>query len=91
MEDENADSQRVVCFIENTFEQIKRRLQQQPPGEPSVTFRRITGLKPNHELGSQQVAWVAREHEVTYSWPGKTKEEACRFGEMPLILLPPLT
>ena len=83
MEDDNGieDSQRVLHFIGSTVEAIEKQLQLHPPGKPSITLTRITGWKPHDESGRGEAVWVARDHEVTYSFPGKTKEEAWRFGK----------
>ena len=83
MEDKNSieDSQRVLHFIESTVEAIEEQLQLRPPGKPSITLIRITGLKPHDESGTGEAGWVARDHEVTYSFPVKTKDDAWRFSE----------
>ena len=82
MEDDNSSegSQRVLHFIETTVEDIEEQLQLRPPGKPSITLKRITGLKPYDDPGIGGAVWVARDHDVTYSCPGKTREEAWRFG-----------
>ena len=76
------DSQRVLHFIEDTVQDIEEQLALRPAGKPSITLNRITGLRPHDDAQNGEGAWVAREHQVTYSFPGKTKEEAWRFGTM---------
>ena len=73
-----ANARKVLDYIERTTCNIEDELKLRPPGKPSINLIRITGLK----LDSDGHDWVAQEHEVTYSFPGKTKEEAWRFGKM---------
>ena len=73
-----ANARKVLDYIERTTGSIEDELRLRPPGKPSITLTRITGLK----LDSDGHGWIAQEHEVTYSFPGKTKEEAWRFGKM---------
>jgi hypothetical protein len=73
---------KVLSFIEKTITGIEEQLALNPPGRPSVKLKRITGLKPQNEDGELQ--WKAKDHEVVYSFPGKTKEEAWRFGRISL-------
>lgn len=80
-EDTNEDSQRVLHFVEGTVQHIEEQLRLRPPGKPSITLTRITGLKPHNNSGTGEIVWVAQDHEVTYYFPGKTKEEAWRFGK----------
>lgn len=78
----NSESaQKVLDFIANTVQQIEKQLKLRPPGSPSITLKRLTGLKPQTQDGSE-IQWVAKDHEVVYSFPGRTKDEAWRFGEI---------
>lgn len=74
-----AQAAKVLSFIEQTTDAIEEQLALHPPGQPSITLKRVTCLKPQNEDGELQ--WKAKDHEVVYSFPGKTKEEAWRFGK----------
>ena len=80
-ENDTDHSQRVLQFIEATVTGIEEQLHLRPPGKPSITLKRITGLKPHDDLENGEAVWVARHHNATYSFPGRTKEEAWRFGK----------
>ncbi|KAF7507604.1 hypothetical protein GJ744_010274 [Endocarpon pusillum] len=66
-------------YIETTFLDILSEIEKRPCGRPKITLKRIVGDDPHQ---CHQVT----EREVTYSWPGKNREEAWRFACVGKIL-----
>lgn len=62
-----------LAFIESTFLDILSEIEKRPAGDPKIRLRRI--VRDPIDLNP-----TIRVREVTYRWPGKTREEAWRFG-----------
>jgi hypothetical protein len=78
-------SERVLGYIDSTVQSICDELQVKPYGKPSITLKRITKLKPRqHDEGN--VEWEIESREVTYCFPGKTRDEAWRFCQYKIPL-----
>jgi hypothetical protein len=69
-------SDRVLDYIEDTLSSIVKEIQIRPCGKPSITLRRIG------RLSSDPSQTQITERDITYSFPGKNKEEAWRFGNL---------
>ena len=78
---ENIETQRVLTYIDATIQNIYRELHIRPCGKPSITLRRITKLKARQQEDAG-VCWEIESRKATYSFPGKTKDEAWRFGKL---------
>ncbi|KAL1957049.1 hypothetical protein VTO42DRAFT_6426 [Malbranchea cinnamomea] len=77
---------RVVQFINETLTSILDELRK-PDGRPSVTLRRRSSHSPvlNPQTGTLEPSDTTNMPRV-YSWPGRTPEEAWRFGVIIRIL-----
>jgi len=85
-------SQKVLCYIERTFNDILDEIQVRPCGKPVITLQRISTVKPYYDdADSVLVRWHIEDREVSYSFPGKNKAEAWRFGRGVQTLLDTLT
>ena len=71
---------RVADFIEATLGKIVADIQARPCGRPSITLRRITDIKLQIDVSSGQTKRMIVDRAVTYSFPGRNKDEAWRFG-----------
>ena len=74
------NAHKVLHYIDDTVQNIEEELQARPPGKPSITLNRVTGLKPHNQSENGSTEWLPQDHEVTYTFPGRTREEAWRFG-----------
>ena len=77
---ENPKTQKILRYIDGTVQNIYRELKVKPYGKPSITLKRIIRLKPEPQEDGQ-VQWEIESRQVTYAFPGKTKDEAWRFGK----------
>jgi len=74
-------SQKVLCYIERTFNDILNEISVRPRSKPVITLQRISTIKPYYDdTDSMPVKWHIEDREVSYSFPGKNKDEAWRFG-----------
>lgn len=73
-------AQRLLSYIDGTIRNIYDQLQTKPYGKPSITLKRIAKLKPQQSEDGE-LRWEIESREVTYSFPGKNKDEAWRFSE----------
>ncbi|KAJ9500047.1 endodeoxyribonuclease [Exophiala xenobiotica] len=75
-------SQKVLDFIENTFNNILREIEVRPCGKPVIVLRRIVAVRPYYdEADFMRLKWHIEDREVQYRFPGKTDDEAWRFSE----------
>lgn len=73
--------QKVIEYIESTFDHIIHEIQVRPHGKPVITLRRITAINPYYDHSDyMRLKWHIEDRPMTYSFPGKNKEEAWRFG-----------
>ena len=70
----SAQQTRVIEYIEATFLAILEEIQKRPVGHPLITLKRIVRSQ------SQQ----PNQRQVTYGWPGRTRDEAWRFSKFNL-------
>lgn len=77
----SATSHRALSLIEDWLQNVHDQIQLGKLGEPVVKLRRIEGYEATlgHDTNSTQ--YKVKAHEVKYGWPGKTSDEAWRFGE----------
>lgn len=76
-------NQQVLDYIETTFNAILHEIQQ-PSGEgrPVITLSRITAARPYFDdEDHMRPKWHIDSRVVNYHLPGKTKDEAWRFGK----------
>ncbi|RMZ79734.1 hypothetical protein DV738_g3269, partial [Chaetothyriales sp. CBS 135597] len=71
---------RVLAYIDETVEGINRELRASPVGKPSVSLKRISQLKARQQPDGQ-VCWEIVSRPARYYFPGRTKDEARRFGK----------
>lgn len=79
----SAVNQQVLGYIETTFNTILHEIKQ-PSGEgkPVITLSRIAAVKPYFDdEDPMRPKWHISSREVKYHLPGKTKDEAWRFGK----------
>lgn len=76
----DASQKAVLAYIENTFSKILTEIQKRPCGHPIIVLRRITALRAHRSEDQVGMDWEIKDHEVTYGFPGRTKDEAWRFG-----------
>ncbi len=84
IDDVAVKNKRVLTFIETTFDKILESIQKCPCGYPAITIRRISKVTPFYNLENSGVQWDIEDREVTYGWPGKNRDEAWRFGKVPM-------
>jgi hypothetical protein len=73
--------QRVLDYIEETFDNILGEVKTRPCGKPVIILRRIVSVRPYYdEVDPGILKWHIQDREVKYFYPGKTKDEAWRFG-----------
>jgi len=74
-------NRKVLDYIESTFHSVLDEIQIRPCGKPAIVLKRITALKPHYDDHVACLNWRVEDREVSYSWPGKNKDEAWRFGK----------
>lgn len=76
-----AENRKVLDFIESCFNGILQQIKVRPYGKPVIALKRIVAVKPSYdETDSTRLKWNIQDREVRYSFPGKNKDEAWRFG-----------
>ncbi|EXJ93836.1 hypothetical protein A1O1_02229 [Capronia coronata CBS 617.96] len=76
----SAENQRVLNYIENSFNSILREIRLRPPGKPVLVLKRIVAVKPYYDNDDlQRVKCDIESREVRYHFPGKNEDEAWRF------------
>lgn len=75
-----AASSKARSFIETTLQQVCEEVSLGEHGNAAVQLRRLEKYEAvvGDDLVSTQ--FKAKDHAVKYSWPGKTSDEAWRFG-----------
>lgn len=77
-----AANQRVVDHIERILRDIVTDIDVSSGRRPVITLRRISAIVPYYDrIDPACLRWHIEDREVRYHFPGKTKEEAWRFGE----------
>ena len=71
---------RVRAYIENSLGYCIQAIQARPCGCPAITLKRIRDVKTSVNPVTLQVERQIVDREVTYSFPGKNRDEAWRFG-----------
>jgi hypothetical protein len=75
-------AQSALDFITGALEQIVAEVQRAEHGSPAITLNRLDSYDPVLSQDLLSTEFKAKSHQVTYGWPGKTAEEAWRFGQM---------
>lgn len=74
-------NQQVLHYLESTFNQIIQDIQANPCKKAAIVLRRITSISPYHDQeDSMRLKWHIKDTEVVYTFPGKNKDAAWRFG-----------
>ena len=73
--------EKVIDYIESTFNKVLEDIQIRPCGRPSIVLRRITGVRPPLSSNPLSGELEVTDKEMTISFPGKNKDEAWRFGQ----------
>lgn len=74
-------TQQVLHYLESTFNQIIHDIQDHPCKKAAIVLRRITSISPYHDQeDSMRLKWHINDTEVVYTFPGKNRDEAWRFG-----------
>lgn len=76
-----AANQRVLSYIEATFNAILQEIKARPGGKPVIMLKRTVAVRPYYdEDDMRRLKWLVEDREVRYCFPGKTKDEGWRFG-----------
>ncbi|RVX66221.1 hypothetical protein B0A52_10148 [Exophiala mesophila] len=79
--------QKVIDYIESTFDHIIQEIQVRPYGKPVITLKRITAIKPYYDHSDyMRLKWHIEDRPISYSFPGKNKDEAWRFACLGRVL-----
>src|ERR1700712_1207677 len=76
-------NQQVLDYIETTFNDILHEIRH-PSGEgkPVIALNRIFSAKPYYDDDDfARLKWRVESRLISYHFPGKSKDEAWRFGE----------
>lgn len=71
---------RVLAYIEDTFSKILSEIQKRPYGHPQIVLRKITVTSVPRGDCVETKGRQVEDGEVIYGFPGKTSDEAWRFG-----------
>ena len=71
---------RVLAFIETTLSGIVGDIQVRPYGRPSIYLKRITNVQVDVDPVTQTARQQISDKDLIYSFPGRNKDEAWRFG-----------
>lgn len=77
------ENELVLSYIESTLNQVITQIQIRPPGTPQIVLHRIVSLDHSYDPVFGSILWHIKSCKVTYEWPGKTRQEAWRFGTPP--------
>lgn len=75
---------KVRQWIEDVLNGIVREVAKGEHGDACVVFRRVQKYEAKVKPHVTSAPFSAKDHEVKYSWPGKTADEAWRFGQVHL-------
>ena len=75
-------TRKVLDYIERTLSEVTEQIRKGADGDPTITLKRVERYEAVlDEAGSSR--FRAKDHEVKYSFPGKTGDEAWRFSGNP--------
>ena len=75
-------SANALTLISNELDQIYSELQKGEAGHATVHLRRLDRYDATLSQDLVSTEFKAKNHAVKYSWPGKTADEAWRFGSI---------
>jgi len=79
----SAAHQKVLDYIESTFHKVITDIQDDSRRKGAVVLRRITAIRPYHDDADyMRLKWQIEDVEVVYTFPGKGKDDAWRFGRL---------
>ena len=81
----SAPQDRVLAYIEHSLGFCIQAIQTRPDGCPSIALKRIRDVQTSINAVTQRVERQIVDREVTYSFPGKNKDEAWRFGRWQIM------
>lgn len=67
-------------WIEEVLTEVVKEVAKGKDGAASVKLRRIKGYEARLSQDAVTTEFAAKDHEVKYCWPGRTPDEAWRFG-----------
>lgn len=76
----SAGSLEARRWIENVLNRILEEVAKGKNGQVCVVLRRIQKYEAAVKQDTVTTEFRARDHEAKYTWPGKTADEAWRFG-----------
>ncbi|KEF51453.1 uncharacterized protein A1O9_12370 [Exophiala aquamarina CBS 119918] len=80
-------NQKVLDYIESTFNKIIQDIQGDPCKKAVIVLRRITSVRPYHDHEDyMRLKWHIEDSEVVYAFPGKNRDDAWRFACLARIL-----
>ncbi|KIX09707.1 uncharacterized protein Z518_00788 [Rhinocladiella mackenziei CBS 650.93] len=83
----SAGNQKVLDYIETTFNGILHEIKVRPCGRPVIVIRRIITMKPYYDpTDFMRLKWHTEDREVKYYFPGKNADESWRFACLGRIL-----
>lgn len=76
----NPASATALAFIENTLQEVCDQMQSGGSGNVVIQLRRLDRYDAVRSKDLVSTECRVKDHQVKYSWPGKTGAEAWRFG-----------
>ena len=76
---------KVRQWIENVLTRVIEEVAKGKDGQVSVVLRRMHKYEATVNTHEHPTDFAAKDHEVRYSWPGQSPDEAWRFGEVLLL------
>lgn len=76
------ENKKAITYIEKVFEKIIHEAQRRPNGNPSISINRIIALKSKYDKETLRLEWEIEHKEDRYRFPGKSQDEAWKFGKV---------
>ena len=73
-------SRKARQWIEEVLAEVLEEVAKGKDGAACVKLRRIEGYEARLSQDTVTTEFAAKDHEVKYCWPGRTPDEAWRFG-----------
>ena len=77
----NETSAGALQYIESTLDDVLAAFEKRPHGSPKIQLKRLKSHLPQASQESGDVSWSVEDRDVTYAFPGQTRDEAWRFSE----------
>lgn len=76
----NETSVAALQYIESTLDDVLAAFETRPHGSPKIRLKRLRSHLPQASQESGEVSWSVEDRDVTYEFPGQTRDEAWRFS-----------